>query len=77
MAFEGVNSGEFKTYLTKYGMKKLLNNNLSIKYFSLRDEGINYGETVDSTVLVKSVTGDDLKTYYNSSQSLRFVTKER
>ena len=42
MAFEGINNGEFKTYLTKYGMRKLLNNNLSIKYFSLRDEGINY-----------------------------------
>ena len=76
MAFEGINNGEFKTYLTKYGMRKLLNNNLSIKYFSLRDEGINYGETVDSTVLVKSVTGDDLETFYNSSQSLKLVTDD-
>jgi len=74
MAFENVTTGDFKTYLTKYGMNRLLNNKLNLKYFSLSDDGINYAETVDSSVLVKSVTGEEIKTFYNSSNELRFVS---
>ena len=61
MAFEEVNTAGFKTYLTRYGVSKLLNPNakFDVKYFSLSDEGINYTQTVDSSVLVTSVNGDD------------------
>jgi len=71
MAFEEVNTAGFKTYLTKYGMAKLLNPNakFDIKYFSLSDRGINYTETVDSSVLVTSVNGDDIKTLYNDKDN--------
>jgi len=72
MAFEEVNTAGFKTYLTRYGVSKLLNPNakFDIKYFSLSDEGINYTQTVDSSVLVTSVNGDDIKTLYNGSNDL-------
>lgn len=72
MAFEEVNTAGFKTYLTRYGVSKLLNPNakFDVKYFSLSDEGINYTQTVDSSVLVTSVNGDDIKTLYNDSDNL-------
>ena len=63
MAFEEVNTTGFKTYLTKYGVSKLLkpNSSFDIKYFSLNDNGVNYAETVDSSVLVTAVNGETLK----------------
>lgn len=76
MAFEEINTGEFKTYLTKYGMKRLLNNNFNINYFSLSDEGINYSVDVDSLVKVKAVTGDPLKTLANGPNDLVLVTDQ-
>ncbi|MDB4326206.1 hypothetical protein N9966_00155, partial [bacterium] len=74
MAFEDVNTEGFKTYLTRYGISRLLNPNskFDVKYFSLSDEGINYNETVDSDVLVTSVNGEDIKTLYNDSDELVF-----
>lgn len=74
MAFEEVNTAGFKTYLTRYGISRLLNPNakFDVKYFSLSDEGINYDETVDSDVLVTSVNGEDIKTLYNGTDNLVF-----
>lgn len=75
MAFEEVNTEGFRTYLTRYGVSRLLNPNakFDIKYFSLSDEGINYEETVDSSVLVTSVNGDDIKTLYNDTDNLSII----
>lgn len=72
MAFEEVNTAGFRTYLTRYGVSRLLNPNakFDVKYFSLSDEGINYEETVDSSVLVTSVNGDDIKTLYNDTDDI-------
>ncbi len=79
MAFEEVSTGGFKTYLTRYGVSRLLDpkSNFDIKYFSLTDEGINYDQTVDSSVLVSSVNGEDLKTLYNGGEVLDFVGNEK
>jgi len=78
MAFEEVNTAGFKTYLTRYGVSRLLNPNakFDIQYFSLSDEGINYTQTVDSSVLVTSVNGDDIKTLYNDTDNLSIVGEE-
>ena len=79
MAFEETNTAGFKTYLTKYGVTKLLqpNTNFDIKYFCLSDDGVNYGETVDTSVLVTSVNGEDIKTMYNGSDDISIIgTKE-
>ena len=78
MAFEEVNTAGFKTYLTRYGVSKLLNPNakFDIKYFSLSDEGINYTQTVDSSVLITSVNGEDVKTLYNGSDDIVIGTTE-
>ena len=75
MAFEEVSTAGFKTYLTRYGVSRLLNPNakFDIKYFSLSDEGINYTQTVDSSVLVTSVNGDDIKTLYNDTDNLSII----
>ena len=75
MAFEEVNTTGFKTYLTRYGVSRLLNPNskFDIKYFSLNDDGINYGETVNSSVLVTSVNGDDIKTNYNDTNNISII----
>jgi hypothetical protein len=79
MAFEEVSTAGFKTYLTRYGVSRLLDpkSNFDIKYFSLTDEGINYDQTVDSSVLVSSVNGEDLKTLYNGGEVLDFVGNEK
>lgn len=78
MAFEEVNTAGFKTYLTRYGISRLLNPNtkFDIKYFSLSDEGINYTQTVDSSVLVTSVNGEDIKTLYNGSDDIIIGTTD-
>jgi len=75
MAFEDVNTSGFKTYLTKYGISRLINPSakFDIKYFSLNDDGVNYEETVDSDVLVTSVNGDDIKTLYNGGDDIRVI----
>lgn len=75
MAFEEVNTAGFKTYLTRYGISRLINPKakFDIKYFSLNDDGINYEETVDSDVLVTSVNGDDIKTLYNGGDDIKVV----
>jgi hypothetical protein len=79
MAFEEVNTTGFKTYLTKYGVSKLLqpNTNFDIKYFSLNDNGVNYGESVDSSVLVTAVNGEDIKTLYNGSDDITIIGTEQ
>ena len=79
MAFEEVSTAGFKTYLTRYGISRLLDpkSNFDIKYFSLTDEGINYDQTVDSSVLVSSVNGEDLKTLYNGGEILDFIGNEK
>jgi hypothetical protein len=78
MAFENLNANQFKTYLTKIGLRKLLQpgNNFNIKYFSLRDEGINYNVDVNSNTVVTSVTGDPFKTLYNGSPNLRTLFED-
>lgn len=75
MAFESVNTNQFRTYLTRVGLRKLLQpgNTFNIKYFGLSDEGINYNEVVDNHTLVTSVTADPLKTIYNGSPNLKVV----
>lgn len=75
MAFESVNTNQFKTYLTKIGLRKLLQpgNTFNIKYFGLGDEGINYNEVVNADTLVTSITADPLKSVYNSTPNLRVV----
>ena len=75
MAFEEVNTTEFKTYLTRYGISKLMNPKakFDIKYFSLNDDGINYNETVDSDVLVTATNGDDIKTLYNGGDNIKVI----
>jgi hypothetical protein len=78
MAFENLNTNQFKTYLTKIGLRKLLQpgNNFNIKYFSLSDKGINYNVDVDNDVVVTSVTGDPLKTLHNGSSNLRTLFED-
>jgi len=73
MAFQNVTTGDFRTYLTKYGMRVLLNKGLlnNVAYFSVKDDGINYAESVPAnSVLIKAVTGDNLKNLYNSGPQL-------
>lgn len=77
MAFENLETNQFKSYLTKIGLRKLLQpgNNFNIKYFGLSDEGVNYNEVVNDDVLVTSVTANPLKTLYNGSPNLRLVNE--
>jgi hypothetical protein len=75
MAFEEINSGDVDivTYLTKKGVKDLLTNKLNFSYFSLDDSCINYEVSVDDSVKIKAVTGDEFKTFYNGPKDLEFV----
>ena len=75
MAFEEVNTAGFKTYLTRYGVARLLDptSNFDIKYFSLDDSGINYSITGTTGTLVTSVNGDDIKTLYNSTDDIEII----
>lgn len=78
MAFEKIGENKFKTYLTKLGVRQMLqpNNNLNIKYFSLNDEGVNYRISGQTSALITSPSGDDFKTLYNSSSDVREISVE-
>lgn len=75
MAFESVDTNQFKTYLTRVGLRKLLQpgNTFNIKYFGFTDEGVNYNLVDNEPTLVTSVTADSLKTLYNGSPNLDIV----
>jgi hypothetical protein len=75
MAFEEINTSgvDVVTYLTKKGVKDLLTNKFDVSFFSIDDSCINYEETVTDSVKIKSVTGDDLKTFVNGPTELSFV----
>ena len=76
MAFEEVSVSKFKTYLTKLGVRQLLqpNNKLDIKYFSLNDEGVNYRITGATSALITSPSGDDFKSLYNGPNNIREIS---
>lgn len=77
MAFSNTITTDFKTYLTKVGVRNLLNNKFLPKYFSLKDYSINYSvSAVTNSVLVKAVTGDDIKSFYNGGEDLKMVSDE-
>lgn len=77
MAFSNTITTDFKTYLTRVGTRNLLNNKFLPKYFSLKDYSINYSvSAVTDSVLIKAVTGDDIKSFYNGGEDLKMVTDE-
>jgi len=75
MAFEEINTSgvDVVTYLTKKGVKDLLTNKFDVSFFSVDDSCINYSVDVDDMVKIKSVTGDELKTFVNGPTELTFV----
>lgn len=78
MAFEEISGSKFKTYLTKVGVRQLLqpNNKFEIKYFSLNDEGINYRITGATLTQVTSPSGNEFKSLYNGPSDVREITAE-
>lgn len=77
MAFSNTITTDFKTYLTRVGTRNLLNNKFLPKYFSLKDYSINYSvSAVTDSVLIKAVTGEDIKSFYNGGEDLKMVTDE-
>jgi len=77
MAFSNTITTDFKTYLTRVGSRNLLNNKFLPKYFSLKDYSINYAvSAVTDSVLIKTVTGDDTKSFYNGGEDLKMVSDE-
>jgi hypothetical protein len=77
MAFSNTITTDFKTYLTRVGTRNLLNNKFLPKYFSLKDYSINYSvSAVTDSVLVKVVTGGDIKSFYNGGEDLKMVADE-
>lgn len=75
MAFEEINTGgvDVVTYLTKKGIKDLLNNKFDVSFFSIDDSCINYEETVTDSVKIKAITGDNLKTFVNGPTELAYI----
>lgn len=77
MAFSNTITTDFKTYLTRVGTRNLLNNKFLPKYFSLKDYSINYSVSgVTDSVLIKAVTGEDIKSFYNGGEDLKMITDE-
>lgn len=77
MAFSNTITTDFKSYLTRVGVRNLLNNKFSPKYFSLKDYSINYSvSAITDSVLVKAVTGEDIKSFYNGGDDLKMVADE-
>lgn len=78
MAFEEVSENKFKTYLTKLGVRQMLqpNNKLNIKYFSLNDEGVNYRITGQTSALITRPSGSNFKTLYNGGGNIREISAE-